>query len=107
MQRAGGCINFRYNGCGGNRNRFETSEECEAICNLATASTNSSSRGTVTKPPTLAPVTTLTGLADTDEIMMSKWSYAILSSNTTHQGLNDEGCEDVSMKDRLDNDKLK
>ncbi|KAL7057371.1 hypothetical protein AAHC03_019376 [Spirometra sp. Aus1] len=28
----GACVEFVYGGCGGNYNRFETKEECEAIC---------------------------------------------------------------------------
>ncbi|KAH8392078.1 hypothetical protein KR215_000243 [Drosophila sulfurigaster] len=26
------CVNFIYGGCGGNKNRFKTKEECEETC---------------------------------------------------------------------------
>ncbi|CAH8839307.1 unnamed protein product [Trichobilharzia szidati] len=31
------CLEFTYSGCGGNKNRFRTKEECERVCKISSS----------------------------------------------------------------------
>uniref|UniRef100_A0A2C9JGS2 BPTI/Kunitz inhibitor domain-containing protein n=1 Tax=Biomphalaria glabrata TaxID=6526 RepID=A0A2C9JGS2_BIOGL len=51
--KGGACYNFKYGGCQGNANNFQTKEECEAKC-MGMASANFTSKDVQSKSPTEA-----------------------------------------------------
>ena len=65
-QRTGACLKMEYRGCGGNKNRFDSQEECAQICE-ATATA-------VTEPPspTLPPVLTLPPVINSSNLRLKR-----------------------------------
>ena len=65
-QRTGACLKMEYQGCGGNKNRFDSQEECAQICEAtATAVTEPAS-------PMLPPVLTLPPIINSSNLRLKR-----------------------------------